>query len=177
MPQVINTNDLPDVSGPLPVGTYTVQIVDVKQEPSKKYSPMDTFECQILSPDVVQNGASKVAAAGRKFTIWQSYGIAALRRAKENLAKLGIDIPTEVAMPTEDEVRSGAYKRIPEIQDLTRSLKGMCFEMQLQTKPRTKTDTGRRDGRPMLDEAGQPIIAGHDIDADLGAAVSPARDV
>ena len=176
MPQEVNTENLPNPNGPLPLSDYIVQILDVKQEPSKKFSPMDTFECQIVSPDVIENGGEVVRAAGRSFRIYQSYSLKSLFFAKQNLGKLGVTIPGTIVVPTEDEVQSGAYKRIPEIQDETLSLKGRTFGLRLSTRPRLETDTGKWDGAVKRDETGQPIIMGHDIDAKLDNVSSPAME-
>lgn len=176
MPQEVDTTNLPNPNGPLPLADYIVQVLDVKQEPSKKFSPMDTFECQILAPDTVESEGETVRAAGRKFTIYSAYSLKSLFFAKQNLAKLGIEVPAKVTVPTEDEVQSGAYKRIPEIQDETLALRGKTFGLRLSTRPRLETENGRWDGPVKRDAAGNPVVIGHDIDAKLDNVVSPAVD-
>ncbi len=161
MPVTVKTSELPDNTAAFPTTFCTVKILDVKQEPSKKFAPMDTLECEVVAPATVKVGNANVGVAGRKFTKWIAYGGNALRPSIGELAKLGITVPEDLTLPTEEDVRSGALKTIPEIQELTRDLKGMIFDATVATEPRYKTDTGRWDGKRVLDEHGQPIVVGH----------------
>ena len=172
MPQEVNTENLKDPNGPLPLADYVVRIDKVVQEPSSKWTCMDMFECEIIAPDVVSGPDGEVMAAGRQFRMYSSYTMKSLYYAKQNLKKLGIDLPATISVPTEDEVRTGAYKRIPEIQDETLLLRGKQIGMRLCTVPRYKTDTGDWRGKPVLDASGNKEIVGYNIEASLDNVTS-----
>lgn len=183
MPQTVNVDTLPDQNGPIARGVYKVWVREVKQEPSGKGYCMDEFDCEILSPDTVKVGDEDVSVAGRTFSIYQTYSVKTLKRAKENLiGKLGIKLPLNsnghllCDVPSEDETKSGAYKRIPEIQDVTLGLRRKAFMIELSSEPYYKTDTGNWKGEPILDEHGNKQIAGYKIVADLSSVKSTAKD-
>lgn len=171
----VNVDTLPDLNGMLPLSTFTVMVKEIKQEPSKKTNaPMDELVLVILHPNEV-NG---VAAAGREAKLYIVYSLKNLKNAKTALSTLGVSgIPwTEVDLPSEEEVRSESRTRCSDIQDLTKGLEGMKFEVRLQTEPLYKTDTGTYSGKRLLDDAGQPIITGHKLKmANTSDILSAAR--
>lgn len=121
----------------VPRAVYTVQINKVDQTPSKKHAPMDKFICEILAPDEVETEGQKFKTAGRVFEMYINYGEKSLWSAKATLAKLGIVVGDEemLTVPTVEEVRTGTYTRVPEIQDITATLTGGQFEVELVSTP------------------------------------------
>lgn len=161
----VKTSELPDNTGKLPYQDYMIQIIDVKQGHNvNKMCPQDILKLQIVGPEKVEVDGEMVTAAGREGDFYITYSNANLRRAKEAVLKLtGAPEPEEISIPSEDEVRSGEERRIPELQDLTLALKGRMFAGRWKTQPVYKTDTGKYDGKVMMDEGGAPIIVSHKL--------------
>lgn len=137
MPVTVNTNEVQQPASKftqVPLGVYTVQILKVDQTPSKKGAAQDKLECEILGPEAVETAGGVVTTAGRQFDFYLTYSTKNLWNCLETLKKLGVPLPGAIALPTEDEVRSGAYTRVPEIQDITLTLVGGQFEIKLSSE-------------------------------------------
>jgi hypothetical protein len=177
MPEKINVNELPDTSLPIPSGEYTLGVTALKQEPSGKGSCMDTFDLEVLDPADVMVGEDKIGCAGRKAMMRIVYSAKTLKRLQEHLPKIGVNLTREewgeLEVPTIEEVKSGAYKTVPAIQDLTKLLVRQSFLAKVKSTPYFKTDTGTYDGKPLIDPAtGQKIIAGYKNEVDLSDVLS-----
>jgi hypothetical protein len=176
MPEKIDVNSLPDTSLPIPTGEYTVGVVGIKQEPSSGGNCMDQFELEILDPSDVMVGEDKVGCAGRKGRMQIVYAKTTLKRLQEHLPKIGIVLTREewgeLEVPSQEEVKSGAYKTIPAIQDLTKLLVRQSFLAKVTSKPYYHTDTGDWKGKALLDENGQKRIKGYSNEVDLADVLS-----
>lgn len=178
---VVNTENLTIPSGPLPYQNYKVRVLDIIQKPSagKNGKPpiaMDTWHCEIIHPDTVEVGGETVAAAGREFDLYMTFGMKNLAFVKKDLAALGITMPANVNIPTDDEISTGARTRCADIQDLTLLAKGCEFTLGLMTEETFK-NTGAGGGyKPILDENGQKIPSGHVIRANFRDVASPLVD-
>lgn len=173
MPQPVTISDIPDTTGPIQTGNYQVFVREVIQRPSKKHSPMDTFKCEIISPDTDSAGA---ATAGREVMFYMAYTYKSLKYALEKLKKLGIDIdPAQpVSFPSEEEVKTGAYTTIPEIQELTKGLERKSFWVTLRSEPYFSKD--KVTGAVLQDADGKPKVGGYQVTGDLSDVMSPATD-
>ena len=141
----------------VPLGVYTVQIVKVEQTPSKKGAAQDKLVCEILSPESVETAGGVVNTAGREFDFYLTYSTKNLWNCQETLKALGVPLPEDISVPTEQEVLSGSYTRIPEIQDITLSLVGGQFEIKLSsTRLAAKVKEGEPGYRPGLAAYQQP---------------------
>jgi hypothetical protein len=176
MPQQENINNLLDLNAQLPRTTVTALIKEVDQKPSQRGACMDQFKLEIVAPESIPFEGQNVVVAGRPFNFYVSYSAAARRRSIMELrSKLNLEIGDVYTVPSEEEIRAGAYTTIPEVQELTKSVVGLGIEIEISTEPMYKTDTGRWDGKPVLDESGQKIVTGHRIVADVAQVKSPPR--
>lgn len=171
MPQIINVDELPNTNSPIPTQICRVVVTAVDQKPSSKGNCMDTFKLEILDPEYSFNGDVKVAVAGREATMRITYSTKMLKMLKGELHKIGVRLTEEewktLPVPTTDEVQRGSYTRIPAIQDLTKTLERQSFLALVKAEPYYKTDTGKWDGKPVLDEQNQKIVAGYRHNVEL----------
>ena len=122
---------------PIPLQPYIVQINKVDQTPSKKHAAQDKLELEILAPETALHNGQPVAVAGRKsINFYITYSKANLANCRDTLKKLGVEFDETKpwAVPSTDEVSSGAFTRIPEIQDITADLVGKQFVVKLSSE-------------------------------------------
>lgn len=178
MPQKINVDEMPDLSLPIVSDVYLVNCTGITAETTPNGACCDTFAMEILEPASAEVMGKKVGLAGRQFDLRVYYSHAALKRSIEGLRLLGVDFPKGFSpdIPSEDEVKTGAYKRIPEIQDETFKLRGMQWRMELDPDPWYEW-TGKAYKSPKaLDKDGNPKIKGYGIRADIGKIKTTASE-
>ena len=165
----------------VPSGAYTVQINKVDQTSNKnKACPQDKFVCEILAPDVVESEGRKVQTAGRPFEFYLTYSLKNLSNCKEALTKLGIQLPDELTIPDEGEVRSGALTTIPQIQGITSQLVGGQFVLKLKSTRLTEKvkegDAGYLPGKPVYAQPNKLDANGQVIWTDMYQVELPGRE-
>ena len=155
----------------VPAGTYTAQINDIIQDPSKKTNAaMDKVVFEILAPDSVEFGGAQIGTAGRKGEFYLVYSPKNLFNVVNKwFPALGITIPKdfEVDIPEESEVSSKA-RTTCNLQAITQQLKGGQFQLKLATDnlPERvgKDEAGFDPARPVWEQAikkdanGQPLM-------------------
>jgi len=184
MPVAINTNEVQQPASSfsrVPIGVYTVQILKVVQTPSKNGAAQDKLECEILAPESVNVAGEEIKTAGRTFDFYLTYSGKNLWNCLQALKLLGVPgvDNMDISVPTEEEVRSGSYTRIPELQDLTLGLVGGQFELALSSTQLTEKvkegEPGYKPGEPAYKQPDK-IENGQKVLSNLWQVKLPNRD-
>ena len=154
----IKRENIAEQGAEVPVGLYRARVLStsVKKMTKRPECDMTTLKCEIISPETVQNAGKTVTSAGRQFYLrlmhvpGESWGNGA---AQTFLDKL--QIPCDEGYDTDkgDEL-----------------LKGMEFDIVLESEEQIKRyprEEGEKEGKPILDSAGNPVKNGWQIKAEL----------
>jgi len=122
---------------PIPLQPYIVQVLKVDQTPSKKHAAQDKLELEILAPEHASYNGTEVPTAGRKgINLYITYTKANQANCRDTLKKLGVEFDENIpwGIPSVEEVSTGAYPRVLEIQDATLDLVGKQFVVKLSSE-------------------------------------------
>lgn len=147
----INRSEMVDYSAALPTANYIVGIKEVKHVPQtadKSEYIAVTFE--VVAPGTIQVDGVEVPITGREVVSYFSFAPKAVKRTVDTLDKLfGAEAVGAEAVNTDA------------IAVLFANAKGKGVAVSITSEELYKTDTGKWNGTPIVDENNQKIIAGY----------------
>lgn len=145
---------LPDMSGPIPQGIYTLAITkaEYKKSASGSESDMLVLELQIVAPANVQHEGQNVKTAGRKMT----HRVVCTEKSniwvKEFEQLLDGELPDEI--DTKDLCVSAAAELSP-------GENGLKYLVGVELAPDPYFETDKATNKPVIGADGQKVIRGY----------------